>query len=71
MSAAMMAKDNTRKYRCSWDLLGNVELGRPNPGQRTRLEIYRLMWFSFRDVRERHLGADETDRLFYSALGPS
>jgi|SRR5665647_30650 len=63
----MAIKDNTRKYRFSWDLLGNVKLGRPNLGQHARIEMYRLMQYSFRDVLEQHLGADETDRIFYEA----
>jgi uncharacterized protein len=56
-----------RKYQFSWDLLGNIALGRPNLGNSTRLEVYRLMQFCFRDVMEEHLGADKTDELFFEA----
>jgi len=56
-----------RKYEFSWQLLCDIELGRPNLGPFTRLEIYRLMQFTFRDVMEQHLGADQTDQLFYQA----
>ena len=49
-----MAAD--RKYQFSWDLLGDVLEGRPNLGNHTRLEVYRLMLFAFRDVIERHVG---------------
>jgi uncharacterized protein len=56
-----------RKYQFSWDLLGNLELGRPNLGHSTRLEVYRLMQFCFRDTMEQHLGVEKTDRLFYEA----
>lgn len=62
-----MSKDNIRKYRFSWDLLGNIELGRPNLGQYAKIEMYRLMQYSFRDVLEQRLGADETDRIFYES----
>lgn len=55
------------KYSFSWDLLGNLGEGRPSLGNKTRLEIYRLMQFCFRDVVEQRLGADETDRIFYDA----
>jgi predicted hydrocarbon binding protein len=41
--------DEDRKYKFSWDLLGDIELGRPNLGNTTRLEAYRLMQFCFRD----------------------
>jgi predicted hydrocarbon binding protein len=56
-----------RKYAFNWELLGNIEEGRPNLGNQTRLEVYRLMQFCFRDVLEQKLGADETDRIFYDA----
>ena len=56
-----------RKYEFSWDLLGDIALGRPNLGPTTRLEVYRLMQFTFRDVMERHLGTAKTDQLFYEA----
>jgi predicted hydrocarbon binding protein len=54
-----------RKYKFSWDLLGDVEIGRPNLGPTTRLEVYRLMQFCFRDVMEEKLGTEETDKIFY------
>lgn len=57
----------TRKYKFSWDLLGDLELGRPNLGQTTRVEVYRLMQFCFRDVLELRYGAEETDKIFYDA----
>lgn len=59
--------DAARKYEFSWDLLGNLELGRPNLGPHTRLEVYRLMQFCFRDVIEKTYGSEETDRIFYDS----
>lgn len=59
--------ETQRKYQFSWDLLGDIELGRPNLGQNTRLEVYRLMQFSFRDILEKRYGADETDKIFYES----
>lgn len=56
-----------RKYVFSWDLLGDIETGRPNLGPVTRLEVYRLMAFCFRDVLEQRYGAATTDELFYEA----
>ena len=55
------------KYKFSWDLLGNIALGRPNLGPNTRLEVYRLMQFTFRDVIEQHLGTEKTCEIFYEA----
>lgn len=62
-----MADDTTRKYRFFWDLLGNIELGRPNLGQYARVEMYRLLQYTFRDILEQRFGADETDRIFYES----
>jgi predicted hydrocarbon binding protein len=56
-----------RKYEFSWDLLGDIELGRPNLGDTTRVEVYRLMQFAFRDVAESLLGTDATDKIFFEA----
>lgn len=56
-----------KKYKFSWDLLGDIAKGRPNLGPNTRLEVYRLMQFTFRDVMEQHLGTDKTDLIFYEA----
>ncbi|MCL4561739.1 MAG: 4-vinyl reductase [Chloroflexi bacterium] len=56
-----------RKFQFSWDLLGDIPLGRPNLGGSMRLEIYRLMQLSLRDVMEQAIGEEETERLFYDA----
>jgi len=56
-----------RKYAFSWNLLGDLELGRPNLGPTTRLEVYRLMQFIFRDVIEQRFGTAEADAIFYEA----
>jgi hypothetical protein len=55
------------KYKFSWDLLGDIALGRPNLGPNTRIEIYRLMQFTFRDVMERNFGTKRTNEIFYDA----
>ena len=60
-----MADD--RKYKFSWDLLGDITEGRPNLGNTTRVEVYRLLQFAFRDVIEQHVGTEETDKIFYEA----
>jgi uncharacterized protein len=58
-----------RRYAFSWDLLGDIERGRPNLGNSTRLEIYRLMQFTFRDVLEERYGTAEADLVFREAGG--
>ena len=56
-----------RKYEFNWGLLGDIEDGRPNLGDRIDIKVYRLMQFTFRDVLEREHGTEEADRLFYEA----
>jgi uncharacterized protein len=51
----------------SWGLLGDLSVGRPTLGPQMRVEAYRLMHFTLRDVIERHYGAAATDSLFYEA----
>ena len=60
-------EDHDRKYKFSWDLIGDIELGRPNLGNLTRLEVYRLLQFTFRDVTEKVVGTEKTDYIFYEA----
>lgn len=55
------------KYRFSWDLLGDLELGRPHLGDKISLRAYRLMQFCFRDVLEHRHGAEEADHVFFEA----
>ena len=56
-----------RKYVFSWELLGDIALGRPNLGPTTRVEVYRLMQFVFRDILEQKFGTEKTDEIFYEA----
>ena len=56
-----------RKYEFTWELLGDLDVGRPNLGRHTRVEVYRLMQFCMRDIIERELGAEGADRVFYEA----
>lgn len=56
-----------RKYTFSWDLLGNLEEGRPHLGDQTRIEVYRLMQFCLRDALEGEVGSERTDRIFHKA----
>jgi predicted hydrocarbon binding protein len=57
----------SRKYEFSWDLLGDIPLGRPHLGPTTRLEVYRLMQGTFRDIMEQRFGTEKTDEIFYES----
>lgn len=56
-----------RKYKFSWELLGDIADGRPNLGPTVRMEVYRLMQYCFRDVIEKNFGTEKTDQIFYEA----
>jgi predicted hydrocarbon binding protein len=56
-----------RRFAFNWELIGDIDVGRPNLGPTTRLEIYRLMQFTLRDVLEQHYGTEQANRLFYEA----
>ena len=58
---------SVRKYQFSWDLIGDLVSGRPNLGPFARLEMYRLMQFTFRDVLEQCLGSEKADEIFYQS----
>ncbi|MBF0567995.1 MAG: 4-vinyl reductase [Nitrospirae bacterium] len=62
-----MPENTNRRYKFNWELLGDLEVGRPNLGHQMRVEVYRLMQFSFRDIIEARYGSDEADRIFYEA----
>jgi len=56
-----------RHYQFSWDFIGDVEEGRPNLGNDTRIEIYRLFQYTLRDILEEKYGTKEADQLLYDA----
>lgn len=55
------------KYHFTWDMIGDIQAGRPNLGFTTRLEVYRLMQYCFRDVIEQKYGTLAADEIFYAA----
>jgi predicted hydrocarbon binding protein len=63
----MAVKGDSRKYKFTWDLLGDLSIGRPNLGNLARVEVYRLMQFTFRDVLETRYGAGIADEIFFQA----
>lgn len=56
-----------RHYKFNWDFIGDIELGRPNLGNMTRIEMYRLLQYTLRDVLEEDYGTEAADRLLYRA----
>lgn len=59
--------DPACKRPFSWELLGNLEIGRPNLGPLMRVEAYRLMQFTLREVLEKHYGTTVAESMLYEA----
>lgn len=57
-----------RKYTFSWDVIGEqLSIARPNLGATTRVEVYRLLQYTLRDVLEEEYGHEKADDLFRRA----
>ena len=57
-----MFKEEREESKFEWSMLGNVNEGRPNLGDTTSVEVYRLMQFVLRDILIRDYGVEKTDR---------
>ncbi len=62
-----MDDGNRSDYNLTWKDLGDIEVGRPNLGPTTSVEVYRLMQFSLKEVLVRRYGREQTDRILYEA----
>jgi predicted hydrocarbon binding protein len=56
-----------RTYEFNWDIIGDLQDGRPNLGEHVNLLLYRLMQYTFREVSVKQFGDLESDRLFRDA----
>lgn len=54
-------------YTLKWEMLGDVEAGRPNLGLNVPVNVYRLMQFSLRDALITDFGVDQANDLFNKA----
>lgn len=60
--------DSSRKYAFNWDVIGgNMGEARPGLGGETRVEVYRLLQFTLRDVLEQRYGTQAVDEIFLEA----
>ncbi len=62
-----MFKEERTESNFNWGMLGNIEEGRPNLGNKTTVDVYRLMQFTLRDVLIKHVGVAKTDEIFFQA----
>jgi predicted hydrocarbon binding protein len=62
-----MFKEDREESQFTWNMLGDIEAGRPNLGPMMHLSVYRLMQYTLRDVLIRDFGVQTADRLFFEA----
>ena len=55
------------RFRFTWDLIGDIALGRPNLGPDVPVGVYRIMEYSFREVIEEELGIEAGERIVFEA----
>lgn len=56
-----------RRYAFAWEFLGDPANGRPNLGNTTRIEAYRIFHYTMRDILEQIHGTEGCDRIMYRA----
>jgi len=56
-----------RSYEFNWDIIGDLQEGRPNLGDQVNFLLYRVMQYTFHDVIVKKFGNEEGNRLFYDA----
>lgn len=60
--------DAPRKYAFNWGVIGSdMDAARPGLGSETKVEVYRLLQFSLRDILEQRYGTEVVDELFLEA----
>ncbi len=62
-----MFREERDESQFSWNMLGDIEAGRPNLGPMMHLAVYRLMQYTLRDLLIRDFGVETADRIFYEA----
>jgi predicted hydrocarbon binding protein len=56
-----------RAYEFSWNIIGDIQEGRPNLGDSVNIILYRMMQYTFRDIAEQRFGKEVCDQMFYDA----
>lgn len=54
-------------YVFKWSDIGEIEIGRPNLGDKTSVSVYRLMQYTMRSVLNQEYGALKAAELFYKS----
>ena len=56
-----------RTYEFTWDIIGDLQEGRPNLGDQVNLLLYRLMQYTFHEIAAKRFGEEESNKLFREA----
>ena len=56
-----------RTYAFNWDIIGDLQEGRPNLGDQVNILLYRLMQYTFHEVIVAKFGQEGSDQLFREA----
>ncbi len=60
-------KKNNNYNRFTWEILGDIEKGRPNLGLFVHVAIYRLLLYTVKDALVEDLGVDRADEILIKA----
>ena len=56
-----------RTYEFNWDIIGDLQEGRPNLGEQVNIVLYFLMQYTFREVVVKRFGNEGSNQLFHEA----
>ena len=62
-----MFKEEREDCKFNWEMIGDIDVGRPNLGNTMDVAVYRLMQFTLRDVIIQKFDTKTADRIFFEA----
>ena len=62
-----MFKEEREDCEFNWEMIGDIDAGRPNLGNTMDVAVYRLMQFTLRDVIIQKFDTETADRIFFEA----
>ena len=62
-----MFKEEREDCQFNWEMIGDIDVGRPNLGNTMDVAVYRLMQFTLRDVIIQKFDTKTADRIFFEA----
>lgn len=62
-----MFKEERTESKFNWNMLGNIQDGRPNLGSSMDVSVYRLMQFTLRDIIIKEFDVATANKIYYQA----